>query len=143
MSFLPDAARTIISFLVVLGVLVFIHEMGHYLAARWRGVHVEAFSIGFRHAVRPVDRQGRDGVAALLVAAGRLREIAWTGAARRCFARSAGIMAIRPHVPRGNRCCRVPSLSRPVLSRTSSWQRFCSVSCSEFRVSQASPSSNR
>ncbi len=47
MSFLPEAARTIVSFLVVLGVLVFIHEMGHYLAARWRGVHVEAFSIGF------------------------------------------------------------------------------------------------
>ena len=47
MTFLPDAARTIVSFLVVLGVLVFIHEMGHYLAARWRGIHVEAFSIGF------------------------------------------------------------------------------------------------
>ncbi len=47
MSFLPDATRTVVSFLVVLGVLVFIHEMGHYLAARWRGVHVEAFSIGF------------------------------------------------------------------------------------------------
>ncbi len=47
MTFLPDAARTVVSFLVVLGVLVFIHEMGHYLAARWRGVHVEAFSIGF------------------------------------------------------------------------------------------------
>ena len=47
MTFLPEAARTIGSFIVVLGVLVFIHEMGHYLAARWRGVHVEAFSIGF------------------------------------------------------------------------------------------------
>ena len=47
MMFLPDAARTIVSFIIVLGVLVFIHEMGHYLAARWRGVHVEAFSIGF------------------------------------------------------------------------------------------------
>ena len=47
MGFLPDAVRTVVSFLVVLGVLVFVHEMGHYLAARWRGVHVEAFSIGF------------------------------------------------------------------------------------------------
>jgi regulator of sigma E protease len=37
MMFLPEAARTIGSFIVVLGVLVFIHEMGHYLAARWRG----------------------------------------------------------------------------------------------------------
>lgn len=38
---------TIISFVFVLGVLVFIHELGHYLAARWRGVHVDVFSIGF------------------------------------------------------------------------------------------------
>lgn len=34
-------------FVLVLGVLIFFHELGHYLAARWRGVHVEAFSIGF------------------------------------------------------------------------------------------------
>lgn len=38
---------TVISFVFVLGVLVFIHELGHYLAARWRGVHVDVFSIGF------------------------------------------------------------------------------------------------
>jgi regulator of sigma E protease len=47
MNFPLEAARTLGSFVVVLGVLVFVHEMGHYLAARWRGVHVEAFSIGF------------------------------------------------------------------------------------------------
>ncbi len=39
--------QTIASFALVLGVLVFVHELGHYLAARWRGIHVEAFSIGF------------------------------------------------------------------------------------------------
>ncbi len=39
--------QTIGSFALVLGVLVVIHEMGHYLAARWRGFEVEAFSIGF------------------------------------------------------------------------------------------------
>ncbi|MDI2090071.1 RIP metalloprotease RseP [Commensalibacter oyaizuii] len=39
--------RAIVSFIFVLGVLVFIHELGHYLAARWRGVHVDVFSIGF------------------------------------------------------------------------------------------------
>ena len=38
---------TILSFLAVLGVLIFIHELGHYLAARHVGVRVEAFSIGF------------------------------------------------------------------------------------------------
>jgi len=38
---------TVLSFLAVLGVLIFIHELGHYLAARHAGVRVEAFSIGF------------------------------------------------------------------------------------------------
>ncbi len=47
MQFLTSPARAVAAFAVVLGVLVFIHELGHYLAARWRGVHVEAFSIGF------------------------------------------------------------------------------------------------
>lgn len=37
----------ILPFLAVLTVLVFIHEMGHYLVARWCGVGIEAFSVGF------------------------------------------------------------------------------------------------
>lgn len=37
----------IVPFIVVLGILVFIHEMGHFLVARLCGVRVEAFSIGF------------------------------------------------------------------------------------------------
>ena len=37
----------IIPFLVVLTVLVFVHELGHYLVARRCGVRVETFSIGF------------------------------------------------------------------------------------------------
>lgn len=36
-----------IAFLVVIGVLVAIHEYGHYVVARWSGVHVLKFSIGF------------------------------------------------------------------------------------------------
>ena len=48
---LPDFVRNVGAFLVVLGVLVFVHELGHYLAARWRGVHVETFSIGFGRAL--------------------------------------------------------------------------------------------
>ncbi len=55
----PDAARTAIAFAIVLGVLVFVHELGHYLAARWRGVHVETFAIGFGHPLaRWTDRRG-------------------------------------------------------------------------------------
>ena len=36
-----------IAFLCAIGPLVFIHEMGHYLVARWFGVGAEQFSIGF------------------------------------------------------------------------------------------------
>src|SRR3972149_2392228 len=38
---------TLVAFIVVLSILVFIHELGHYLAARHVGVRVERFSIGF------------------------------------------------------------------------------------------------
>ncbi len=36
-----------IPFLLVLSVLIFVHELGHFLVARWAGVKVEVFSIGF------------------------------------------------------------------------------------------------
>ena len=38
---------TLLSFLFVLGVLVFVHELGHFLAARRVGVRVITFSLGF------------------------------------------------------------------------------------------------
>jgi regulator of sigma E protease len=58
-DFLPAILRTPVAFGIVLGVLVFIHELGHYLAARWCGVHVETFSIGFGRAlVSWTDRLG-------------------------------------------------------------------------------------
>lgn len=37
----------IVPFLVVLTIIVFVHEMGHYLVARWNGIAVQVFSIGF------------------------------------------------------------------------------------------------
>lgn len=37
----------IISFLVVIGVIIFIHELGHFLVAKYCGVGVEKFSLGF------------------------------------------------------------------------------------------------
>ncbi len=60
-NLLPSPLQTMIAFALVLGVLVFIHELGHYLAARWRGVHVDAFSIGFgRSLLRWTDRRGTE-----------------------------------------------------------------------------------
>lgn len=37
----------VVPFLAVLTIIVFVHEMGHYLVARWNGIAIQAFSIGF------------------------------------------------------------------------------------------------
>jgi regulator of sigma E protease len=47
MGFLTGGIGYIVPFLIVLTVLVFVHELGHYLVARWNGVRIEVFSIGF------------------------------------------------------------------------------------------------
>jgi regulator of sigma E protease len=51
--------HTIASFVVALGVLIVVHELGHYLVARWAGVKVLRFCVGFG---RPLwsRRFGRD-----------------------------------------------------------------------------------
>lgn len=46
-TFMGNPLFFLLSFLVVLTVVVFVHEMGHFLVARWCGVKVSAFSIGF------------------------------------------------------------------------------------------------
>ncbi len=38
---------TIVATVVVLGVLIFVHELGHFLVAKWSGVGVLTFSLGF------------------------------------------------------------------------------------------------
>src|SRR5262245_54171776 len=49
----------LVPFLFVLTVVVFIHELGHFLVARWCGVRVKAFSIGFgREIFGFYDRHG-------------------------------------------------------------------------------------
>jgi regulator of sigma E protease len=47
MSILSSGLTYIVPFLIVLTVLVFVHELGHYLVARRNGVRIEVFSIGF------------------------------------------------------------------------------------------------
>jgi regulator of sigma E protease len=55
----PGLLLTILAFALVIGPLVFIHEMGHYLAGRWFGVKAEAFSIGFgREIAGWTDKRG-------------------------------------------------------------------------------------
>jgi regulator of sigma E protease len=56
---LPEPLNSILAFVVVLGVLIFVHEWGHYAAARSVKVRVEVFSIGFGRSIW--SRVGRDG----------------------------------------------------------------------------------
>ena len=37
----------ILPFIFIMSVIVFFHELGHYLVGRWCGVKIEAFSLGF------------------------------------------------------------------------------------------------
>ena len=37
----------ILPFVIVMTAIVFFHELGHYLVARWCGVKIDAFSLGF------------------------------------------------------------------------------------------------
>src|SRR5260221_10596517 len=55
----PGVLFTVISFLLVIGPLIFVHEFGHYLAARLFGVKAETFSLGFGHELAGwTDRRG-------------------------------------------------------------------------------------
>jgi regulator of sigma E protease len=44
---MTDTLRILIAGGVVLGILVLLHEWGHFIAAKWCGVRVDVFSIGF------------------------------------------------------------------------------------------------
>lgn len=54
---MPDIAsalgtiRDLVLFLIGFGLIVFIHELGHFLAARWAGIRVMAFAVGFGPAL--------------------------------------------------------------------------------------------
>ena len=49
----------VVPFLFVLTVVVFFHELGHFLVGRWCGVKVDAFSLGFGPEICAfVDRKG-------------------------------------------------------------------------------------
>jgi regulator of sigma E protease len=55
----PSLPFTVLAFLLVIGPLIFIHELGHYFAGRWFGVKADTFSIGFgREITGWTDRRG-------------------------------------------------------------------------------------
>lgn len=59
LTWLWDVAAYIPPFLFVLGIIIFIHEMGHFLVARWCNVAIDAFSLGFgRELIGWNDKRG-------------------------------------------------------------------------------------
>lgn len=55
----PGLLLTLLAFLFVIGPLVFVHELGHYLVGRWFGVRADVFAIGFGREIFGVtDRRG-------------------------------------------------------------------------------------
>jgi regulator of sigma E protease len=64
----------LVAFLIALGVLITVHEFGHFWVARRCGVRVERFSIGFGRALwRRTDRQGTEYVIALIPLGGYVK----------------------------------------------------------------------
>jgi len=54
-----NSLQTLIAFFFAIGIVIFVHEFGHYLAARLCGLHVEAFSVGFGPSILNfIDKRG-------------------------------------------------------------------------------------
>ena len=47
----------VLAFIVVLGVLIFVHELGHFLAAKWAGIWVHRFSVGMGNPIKALTFQ--------------------------------------------------------------------------------------
>jgi regulator of sigma E protease len=62
LSYIPLIGGTltfIVPFLIVLSIVIYIHEYGHYIVGRWCGIHAEAFSMGFGPVLTSwVDKRG-------------------------------------------------------------------------------------
>ncbi|MCZ8187790.1 MAG: RIP metalloprotease RseP [Beijerinckiaceae bacterium] len=64
----------LLPFLFVLALVVFVHEMGHFLVGRWLGVKVETFSLGFGPRVaRFYDRKGTEWALSAIPLGGYVR----------------------------------------------------------------------
>jgi regulator of sigma E protease len=70
----PGFLWTVLFFILALAPLIFIHEMGHYLVARWCGIKAEVFSIGFgKRLFGWTDARGTDWRVCLVPLGGYVR----------------------------------------------------------------------
>ncbi len=109
----------LLPFLAVLTVIVFVHEMGHYLVARWNGVAIETFSIGFgRELLGWTDRAGTRWRIAMVPLGGYVRFVGDMNAAS---------------VPDGEASKNLPDAEAARLFHNKSvWQRIAVVVAGPF-----------
>ena len=81
---------TVLAFIVTLGVLITFHELGHYWVARWCGVRVLRFSIGFgRVLIKRVDRHGTEWALSAIPLGGYVKMLDESSAAEGASAQRA------------------------------------------------------
>ncbi len=106
--FFPQAAFKTLVFIGVLSVLVFVHELGHFQFARWAGMKVNRFAVGFPPWIYTKRHDGIDySIGALPI--GGMVDIAGLGSEEEMVATAHGEMLENPtrpsaqNVPRGER----------------------------------------
>ncbi|MEM9737352.1 MAG: site-2 protease family protein, partial [Pseudomonadota bacterium] len=63
-----------VPFLILLGVVVFVHDYGHYIVGRWCGIKAEIFSVGFgKRLLGWTDKRGTQWQIALLPLGGYVK----------------------------------------------------------------------
>ncbi len=104
----------VLPFLLVLTIIVFVHEMGHYLVARWNGVAIQTFSIGFgREILGHTDRHGTRWRISMIPLGGYVRFVGDMNAA------SLNDPEFAARIP--------PELRPHLFSQKSVWQRMAVV----------------
>ena len=73
MALLGSIGFSIVAFLFVLGVMIFIHEFGHYAVAKLLGIRVDVFSLGFGRRLIGFERGGTDYRISLLPLGGYVK----------------------------------------------------------------------
>jgi regulator of sigma E protease len=107
---LSGAGWYVIPFVVILSVVVFFHELGHYLVGRWCGVKIDAFSLGFGPELFAyVDRRGTRWRVAALPLGGYVR---FHGDANAASAPDAQALARMPERER-----RLTLAGQPLINR--------------------------
>jgi regulator of sigma E protease len=110
---LSGAGWYVIPFVVILSVVVFFHELGHYLVGRWCGVKIDVFSLGFGPELfARIDKRGTKWRVAALPLGGYVR---FHGDANATSAPDSEALSHMPPAERRQTLAGQPLLSRAAI----------------------------